>query len=102
MVWLAAYCQCEMEEVETLWDGEEKVLHGTTIHFSTCYFFFSTKKLWFSSTKKTIYLYPFTDSTGGQDGVQLRTVLCAVLGLCRHKQLGKTTGNVESNGLVTV
>lgn len=33
-----------------------------------------TKKkhcVFFSSTKKTIYLYPFTDITGGKDGVQL-------------------------------
>lgn len=31
----------------------------------------------FSSSKKTIYLYPFTDNMGGQDGVQWKTV-------CRH------------------
>lgn len=40
------------------------------------------KIVFFSSTKKTIYLYPFTDSAGGQDGVQWRTVgrhLCTVL-----------------------
>lgn len=33
-----------------------------------------SKKKKFSSTKKTVYLYPFTDSAGGQDGVQWRTV----------------------------
>lgn len=27
-----------------------------------------------SLTKKTIYLYPFTDSAGGRDGVQWSTV----------------------------
>lgn len=32
--------------------------------------------VFFSSTKKTIYLYPFTDSAGGQDGVQWRADTC--------------------------
>lgn len=47
------------------------------------------KEVFSTSTKKTIYLYPFTDSAGGRDGVQWRTVgthLCTVLWLCRHTQ----------------
>ena len=39
-------------------------LYRTTINFSTGYYF--SKSVFFSSTKKTIYLYPFTDSAGGQ------------------------------------
>ena len=57
--------------------------------------------VFFSSTKKTIYLYPFTDSAGGQDGVQWRTVgrhLCTVLWLCRHTQLW----NRWETGLISV
>lgn len=50
------------------------------------------RRVFFSSTKQTIYLYPFTDIAGGQDGVQWTTVvrhLCTVLWLCRHTQLWK-------------